>query len=109
MNKFSIIFLILSLILFTAIIKNSTKRIDDEIFTKEENLRILKKDFENLKLENDYLSSSEKLLKFQDLYFDNNLIKKDITDIQIIDRKSDQLKIKKLKFVKDWWKIRTQE
>lgn len=101
MNKFSIIFLILSLILFTAIIKNSTKRIDDEIFTKEENLRILKKDFENLKLENDYLSSSEKLLKFQDLYFDNNLIKKDITDIQIIDRKSDQLKIKKLKFVKD--------
>ena len=62
MKKFSVIFLILSLILFTAIIKNSTKRIDDEIFSTKENIRGLKKNFENIKLEYDYLSSADRLL-----------------------------------------------
>ena len=61
MKKFSVIFLILFLILFTALVKNSTKRIDDEIFVKEENIRSLRKDFENIKLEFDYLSSCRKI------------------------------------------------
>ena len=58
MRKFSVVFLILSLILLTAIIKNSTKRIDDEIFAIKDNLRVLKKNFENIKLENEYLRST---------------------------------------------------
>ena len=37
MKKFLIISLILFLVLFTAFIKNSTKRIDDEIFVLKEN------------------------------------------------------------------------
>ena len=101
MKKISIRFLILSLILFTAIVKNSTKRIDDEIFAIEENLRILKKDFENSKLENNYLSSSEKLLEYQNLYFNDELVKRNITDINIINIGSDELEIKKLKFAND--------
>ena len=44
MKKFFIISLILFLILVTAFIKNSTKRIDDEIFVIKENIRGLKKD-----------------------------------------------------------------
>ena len=43
MKKFSIISLILFLILFTALIKNSTKKIEDEIFTVKESLIGLKK------------------------------------------------------------------
>ena len=78
MKKSLIIFFVMFLVLFTAFIKNSTKRIDDEIFLTEENLRILKKDYQNIKLEHDYLSSAEKLLRFQNLYFDSELIKKDI-------------------------------
>ena len=39
---------------------------------------LLNKDFENMKLEYDYLSSTEKLLEFQSLYFDDELVKKDI-------------------------------
>ena len=101
MKKFSVIFLIIFLILFTAVIKNSTKKIDDEIFTINENLRGLKKDFENIKLENDYLSSAEKLLEFQNLYFENELIKKDIKDIKIIYKTQNDLKIKKFSFIND--------
>ena len=75
MKKFSVIFLIVFLILSTALVKNSTKRIDDEIFTIKENIRALKKDFENIKLEYEFLSSTEKLLEFQNLYFDDELVK----------------------------------
>ena len=75
MKKFSIITLIISLILFTAFIKNSTKRIDDEIFTTNESIRGLKRDYAKIKLEHDYLSSADKLIEFQNLYFENELVK----------------------------------
>ena len=96
MKKTLIIFFVTFLVLFTAFIKNSTKRIDDEIFLTEENIRILKKDYQNIKLEHDYLSSAEKLLRFQNLYFDSELIKKDIKDIKIIKKKSNKLEIQQL-------------
>ena len=101
MKKFLVTFLIVFLILFTAFIKNSTKRIDDEIFTIKENLRDLKKDFENIKLEYDYLSSASRLLKFQELYFDDELIKKDIKDIKIIKESLNDLEIKQFKFINE--------
>ena len=99
MKKFSVISLILFLILSTALIKNSTKKIDDNIFVLEENLRSLKKEFENIKLENDYLSSAEKLLEFQNLYFDDELIKKDLEDIKIIIKILDRLEIDQLTLI----------
>ena len=88
MRKFSVIFLILSLILSTVFIKNSTKKIEDEIFASEENIRVLKKEFEKMKLEFDYLSSAENLLKFQNLYFDDELTKKNILKIKVINNES---------------------
>ena len=101
MKKFSVIFLILFLILFTAIVKNSTKRIDDEIFIVKEDFRSLRKDFENINLEFDYLSSAQRLLELQNLYFDESFTKKDIKDIKIIDRSFNQLKIRNLKLVNE--------
>ena len=57
MRKFSLVAIILLLILSTAIIKNTTKQIEDELFTAKENIRVLKSEFENISLEHDYLSS----------------------------------------------------
>ena len=96
MKKFSVIFLIVFLILSTALVKNSTKRTDDEIFTIKENIRALKKEFENNKLEYEFLSSTEKLLEFQNLYFDDELVKKDINEIKIIDQSTKKLQINNL-------------
>ncbi len=96
MKKFSVIFLIVFLILSTALVKNSTKRTDDKIFTIKENIRALKKDFENIKLEYEFLSSTEKLIEFQNLYFDDELVKKDINEIKIIDQNKKKLQIKNL-------------
>ena len=98
MKKFFFISLILSLIFSTAFIKNSTKRIDDEIYLIKENIRGLKNDFDNLKLEHDYLSSTEKLIEFQKLYFDDELLKKDIQEIKVIIKESSKIEIDNLKF-----------
>ena len=101
MKKFSVIFLIFTLVLFTAFVKNSTKRTNDMIFVYKENIRSLNNDFDNIKLEYDYLSSTENLLKFQSLYFDDELEKKDIQEIKIISKESNKLKIKELKFINE--------
>ncbi len=101
MKKFSIITLIISLILFTAFIKNSTKRIDDEIFSTNESLRGLKRDYEKIKLEYDYLSSADKLIEFQNLYFENELIKKDIQKIKVIQKFEKKIVIEQLKFINE--------
>mgnify|MGYP001292319298 FL=1 len=94
MRKFFVISLILFLIFFTAIIKNSTKKIDEDIFVLEENIRGLKNEFENIKLEFEFLSSSERLLEFKKSYFEDNLIQKDIKEIKIIRKGFDHLKLK---------------
>ena len=101
MKKFLIFFIILPLILLTAFIKNSTKRIDDQIYTTKEDIGILKKDYEKNKLEYDYLSSAEKLLEFHRLYFDDELLKKDINQISILKKINNDLHIEKLKISAD--------
>ena len=101
MSKFFVVLLVIFLILSTALVKNSTKRVDDEIFVLKENVRSLKKDFENIVLENNYLSSSEKLLEFQNLYFDKELLKKDIQEIKKIKRNFDKIEITQFNFVNE--------
>ena len=89
------------LILSTAIIKNSTKEIEDEIYSVKENLRILNSEFGNILLEHNYLSSSEKLLEYQSLYFEDELIQKDIQNIKIYKIKKKEKIIKDLKITKE--------
>ena len=101
MKKFFVSLFVFYLIFSTAIVKNSTKRIDDEIFVLKENIRDLKKNFENTRLEFDYLSSTEKLLQFQNLYFENELIKFDIQEIQTITRKNNEIELGQLSFNKN--------
>mgnify|MGYP001419629620 FL=1 len=98
MNKIFVITLILSLILLTAFIKNSTKKIEDDILVKKENLQDLKKELSDSKLEFHYLSSAQKLLEYQSLYFEQDLIKKDINQIKILEKTLQGIKLKKLKF-----------
>tara|TARA_B110001450_G_scaffold152874_1_gene142672 strand:- start:140 stop:451 length:312 start_codon:yes stop_codon:yes gene_type:complete len=75
---------ILILILTTSLIKNSTKKIEDKIFAINENVRSLKVEFGDVMLEFNYLSSPGKLIQYQSQYFENNLIKTDITKIKKI-------------------------
>ena len=94
MRKISIVSLILSLIFFTALIKNSTKKIEDEIKIVKENIKDFKKELGDTRLEFDYLSSAEKLLKYQSMYFEQDLIQQDINLIKRLQITSNGIEIK---------------
>ena len=101
MKRFALAVVIFFLVLSTAIIKNTTKQIEDEIFTAKENIRILKTEFENVSLEYDYLSSSEILLEYQSEYFEDELIQKNINDIKIYNISDYINKIENFQIIKD--------
>ena len=91
MKKISLVIFIFLLIISTALIKNSSKKNEDKIFTVKENLRFLKSKFKKVKLEYDYLSSPDKLLEYQVLYFDDELVKKDIQTLKKIEINNDKI------------------
>ncbi|WP_075536448.1 cell division protein FtsL [Candidatus Pelagibacter communis] len=101
MKKFALALVIFLLVLSTAIIKNTTKQIEDEIFTAKENIRVLKSEFENVSLEYDYLSSSERLIEYQSQYFEDELIQININDIKIYNISDDINKIQNFKIIKE--------
>ena len=93
MKKISLIIFIFLLIISTALIKNSAKKNEDKIFTVKENLRFLNSKFKKIKLEHNYLSSPDKLLEYQVLYFDDELVKKDIQTFKKIEINNDEITI----------------
>ena len=96
MIKFIVFASILSLVVSTTLIKNSTKDLDDKIYSTKENLLFLENRFKDSKLEFDYLSSSEKLLEYQLLYFENSLQKKSLKELNILEIIDNELIINKL-------------
>ena len=74
-----------------------------------ENLRVLKSEFENIKLEHNYLSSSEKLLEYQSQYFEDELIQKNIENIKIFKIQDKEKKIQNLKITKEQWNRQDQK
>ena len=96
MKKIFSISLIFLLILITSLIKNSTKRIEEKTFVLKEKIQNSNIQLNNLKLEFDYLSSAEKLIEYQKLYFENELIKKKIDDMKIINFSGEDIVINKV-------------
>ncbi len=105
MKKLLLALTIIILVLTTAIIKNTTKKIEDKIFAYKESVRLLKSDLENIQLEYDYLSSAEKLLEYQSLYFEDQLVQKKIEDIKIYNTSENLNKLEDYKITKEKWAI----
>ena len=97
MKKLIVFAVIFSLIIFTSLIKNSTKDLDDQIYSLRENILFLENRLNDSKLEFDYLSSSEKLLEYQKLYFENLLLKKSLKELKTLKLIDNKLIIKELK------------
>ena len=99
MIKIIVFATIFSLVVSTTLIKNSTKDLEDKIYSTKENLLFLENRFKDSKLEFDYLSSSEKLLEYQKSYFENLLIKKPLKELKSIQILDDELIINELKIL----------
>ena len=96
MKKIIFSILIIILIFFTSIIKNSTKDIDLKIFNIKEDIRVLKEKYELVLLDHNYLSSPKKLNEYQKKYFENELVPTDIRDIREIDFNNKNILVKEL-------------
>ena len=97
MKKSLVFFLILVLIVSTSLIKNSTKDLDDKIYSIRENILFLDDRLKDTRLEFDYLSSSEKLLEYQKLYFEKSLVKKSLQELKTLKIKDKKIIIDDLK------------
>ena len=106
MTKLLIFGLMLSLIISTSLIKTSTRNLDEQIYSIQENLLFLEDRFKDSKLEFDYLSSSEKLLEYQQLYFENALIKKTLSDLKILKVTDNGIITDELKIIGNKWIIK---
>ena len=100
MKKIILIFSILFLIVVTTFTKNSTKKLDNQIFSIKENIRVLKDKYELVLLDYNFLTSPKKLLEYQSKYFETDLIPLDITQIKKIKEESNKLVIIELSEMK---------
>ena len=84
MKKLFLITPILFLVLFTAVIKNSSKKLETKIYNVRENLSILGEKYDYILLENNYLSSPEKLIEHKNSILKDEYISLNILDFKIL-------------------------
>ena len=94
MNRLAIFFLIFVFVISTAIIKNSSKKIEEKIYKKKENLAILKNEYDLVILEFDFLNSPHEIQKKVEQYF----IKDEFSSIDISKLKIAEVKNNKIEF-----------
>ncbi|MDC0043598.1 cell division protein FtsL [Candidatus Pelagibacter sp.] len=87
MKKIILVFFIVFLIVITTITKNSTKKLENQIFVTKENISVLKDQYEMVLLDYNFLSSPKKLLEYQSKYYEADLIPLDISKVKKINKK----------------------
>ena len=93
---------VIFLIIATTLTKNSTKKLDNEIFQLKENIRILEDRYELTLLDYSILTSPKKLMEYQQFYFDDKFIQKKIENLSKIEFLKDKLKIEKMVKIDEW-------
>ena len=96
MKKLFLFVPIIILIFATTITKNSTKKLDKQIFEINENVRILEDRYELTLLDYNILTSPKKLIEYQQLYFDEKFIQKKIENLSTVTIVNDKLEIEKI-------------
>ena len=93
MKKLVLLLSIFSLLIFTTIVKNSTKEIEKKIYDTKETLRVLKNKYGMVLLDFNYLTSPKKLMEYQSKYFENELSEIDIIKLKKITLINNSLQI----------------
>ena len=87
---------IIFLIFATTLTKNSTKKLDKEIFQLKENIRILEDRYELTLLDYSILTSPKKLMEYQQFYFEDKFVQKKLENLNTIEILNKKLKIDKM-------------
>ena len=101
MKKLFFFIPIIFLIFATTLTKNSTKKIDKEIFQLKENIRILEDRYELTLLDYSILTSPKKLMEYQQFYFDDKFVQKKIENLSTIEILNNNLKLDKMVIINE--------
>ena len=82
--------------LATTLTKNSTKKLDKEIFQLKENIRILEDSYELTLLDYSILTSPKKLMEYKQFYFEDKFVQKKLENLNTIKILNEKLKIDKM-------------
>ena len=93
MKKLVLLLSIFFLLIFTTIVKNSTKEIEKKIYDTKETLRVLKNKYGMVLLDFNYFTSPKKLMEYQSKYFENKLSEIDIVKLKKITLINNSLQI----------------
>ena len=85
MKKYIILFGIIFLIITTSIVKSSTRQLEKKIFILGEEVKILEEKYDFLLLENDYLTTPERLIGLKEKIFKDKFFPINPKDIKKID------------------------
>jgi len=96
MKKFIIFIPVVLLIVATTITKNSTKKLEKKIFEIEEDIRVLEDKYELVLLDYNVLTAPKKLIEYQKLYFEKDLVQKEISKLNWIKINNNQIEIKEI-------------
>ena len=96
MKNFFLVFLIIFLVLLTAVIKNSSKKLETKIYDVRENLSILSEQYDYVFLENNYLSSPQKLIEHKNSIFQDEYVLLNILDLKILKENNGEIIIQNL-------------
>ena len=84
MKKYIILFGIIFLIITTSIVKSSTRQLEKKIFIMKEEVKILEEKYDFLLLENDYLTTPERLIGLKEKIFKDKFFPINPKDIKKI-------------------------
>lgn len=86
MKNYLIILAITILIVFTSFIKTSTRELEAEIFNIKEKIELLSDKKDHILLQNNYLSSPQRLFEFKKTFFGDELTSLDFNQLKILDK-----------------------
>ena len=84
MKKYLIVITIIFLVSFTTLIKNASKNLENKIYNKKENIIVLERKYDLVLLENNYLSSPQKLFSYSQNINKEDYLPIDITNLNKI-------------------------
>ena len=85
--------------MITTLTKNSTIKLENQIFNAKDNISLLKDKYELIRLDYNYLTNPKKLLDYQSQYFENELSKIEINQIKELIVNNEKLSIQDFRII----------
>ncbi len=95
MKKYLIVITIIFLVSLTTFIKNASKNLESKIYNKKENIIVLERKYDLVLLENNYLSSPQKLFSYSQNINKEDYLPIDITNLNKMNFLKNKIEIKK--------------